>query len=58
MKRPYEISHAYNKQMKCYDLLIQIGGIKDKNELEIIAKAFAEYLAGNDGSIKRVGFDA
>lgn len=57
MKYPFQISKTFNQQMKCHELLLQIGGIKDKEELETFAAALAEFVA-NGGEIKRVGFDA
>ena len=57
MKYPFQIDTTYNNQMQCHELLLQIGGIKNKEELEAFAAALAEFVA-NGGEVKRVGFDA
>ena len=57
MKYPFQIDTTYNAQMQCHELLLQIGGIKDKEELEAFAAKLAEFVA-NGGEVKRVGFDA
>ncbi len=54
---PFQINATFNQQMRCHELLLQIGGIKDKEELEAFSKALAEFVAGG-GDVKRVGYDA
>ena len=52
MKYQFQISKTYNNQMKCYELLLQIGGIENKEELESFASALSEFVS-NGADVKR-----
>ena len=55
---PFQISTSFNPQMKCFEIMLHVGGIDSKEELESAAKLLANFVAGGKGEIKRVGFDA
>lgn len=58
MTYPFQIETTFNDQMRCHEVLLQVGGIKDKAELEAFAEALAKFMAGQDGGFKRVAFDS
>jgi len=40
-KKPFKIQYAKNETMGSYDVVLQVGGLKDEKQ----AKLFADYLA-------------
>jgi hypothetical protein len=40
--------------MKSWDLVLQVGGFKSKDEAQQVAKVLAEYMEGETGWSKRV----
>ena len=55
---PFKISTTFNPQMKCFELMLIIGGIDSKEEMEETAKALKNFVAGEKGEATRVGFDS
>lgn len=53
-KNPFMIGFAENKVMGCFDLVIQIGGLKDEAEAKKLADLVAEWLIEEGGWKQRV----
>ena len=54
MKQPFQVAIAPNQEMKAWDLAVQIGGFKTKQEAEHVAKLLAEFIEGESGWSARV----
>jgi len=52
---PFQINKTFNEKMNCYELMIQIGGIQTKEDVEAFADVLAEFIGGRDA--KRVSHD-
>jgi hypothetical protein len=53
-ENPFKIDLMPNEKMGCFDVCLQVGGLKDRQEAERFAKILAEWLAGESGWIERV----
>lgn len=46
-KFAFMISTAENAQMKCHELMLQVGGFRNKVEAEDFAKVIVQFLEDN-----------
>lgn len=53
-KHPFAIAMQENEQMGTYDVILQIGGARTKEEAERIAKVLAEFMGDGEGWFRRV----
>lgn len=55
-KHPFAISMDENELMGCYDVFLQIGGARTKEEAERIAKLLSEFMVEGErgGWVRRV----
>ena len=53
-KNPFMIGFAKNPEMGCYDLVIQIGNLKDEAEAKKLADLVAEWMIEEGGWKQRV----
>ena len=57
MSRPlndFKIGLARNDEMGCWDVILQVGGLKDEAEAKVFADVLAEWLKGEAGWVQRV----
>ena len=57
MEYPFKIETTFNKQMRCHELLIIIGGITSKEELDEFSESLAKFISNNK-NYARVKHDA
>jgi hypothetical protein len=51
---PFKIDIAQNFAMNSYDLILQVGGLKDENEAKQFADVLAEWMTETGGWKARV----
>lgn len=54
MKNPFKIEMTENKVMGAWEIVLQVGGFKTKQEAEQSAKVLAEFMADGNGWSERV----
>jgi hypothetical protein len=54
MKNPFKIEMTENEAMGAWEIVLQVGGFKTKQEAEESAKVLAEFMAGGGGWTGRV----
>ena len=51
---PFKIDIARNDPMDAYDVVLQVGGLKDRNEAQQFADALAEWMKGESGWAEKI----
>lgn len=54
MKNPFKIEFAKNTQMGGYDVILQVGALKDEKEAKQFADVLAEWMTEDGGWKARV----
>jgi len=50
----FKIGLARNDEMGCWDVMLQVGGLRDEAEAKAFADVLAEWMKGESGWIQRV----
>ncbi len=53
-KNPFKIDLAKNEHMGCYDVMLQVGGLKDEAQAKQFADALSDWLIQESGWKARV----